>query len=441
MRSIFILALAIALLPLARGNPALDILESNKTPTDAPVVQTAEGTSANGKTRENLIYPDPVWPAWQNSTFDPVWARAVLFQSDANPWVQHVAVSGFFDFQAAFGHAEVDGVGNTEARDVKLDSTRTRRARLGARIRAFGNTDIEAKAELAGSPEHSGIERLSARTGVLQDYGVTYGKFRPDFTAEYRQEPEFSPYPDRSMLVNMIAPVSTLGVRFDHRRGDWEYGIGWSSADSDPNIPSLEGDGFITLNIARTFVERSEKSLMRTRWHLDYIHNLDGGGSKSIPRHNVAGKMSANGGQMVSQNPAFQHLFSTGFTVEQEKFSFLGDFMLAKGDTGAWGLTLAPTWWAMPGVLKLVGRYHYAGSDDPGALVTTMGAAADPYFDASPFFIGDEYHSFYLGANAHLYEDRMVLMSGLENIILKDQAGAGFDTETWIWHTGVKASF
>ena len=64
-----------------------------------------------------------------------------------------------------------------------------------------------------------------------------------------------------------------------------------------------------------------------------------------------------------------------------------------------------------------------------------------PCFDSSPFFIGDEYHSFYLGANAHLYQDRMVLMTGLENVILKDEAGAAFNTESWIWHTGVKASF
>ena len=57
------------------------------------------------------------------------------------------------------------------------------------------------------------------------------------------------------------------------------------------------------------------------------------------------------------------------------------------------------------------------------------------------FFIGDEYHSFYLGANAHAYQDRLLFMLGLENVILKDEAGAGFNTDAWIWHSGVKASF
>jgi hypothetical protein len=424
--------LLLAAAALAQANEALDILESNKTPQQPPVIEGAPGTSGDVE----VIYPDYVWPEWQTRTFDPVWARAVLFDDKSNPWVQHVAMTGFFEWRAAFGEAEVDGAPN-----VDLDSTRTRRARLGARIRAFHNTDIEASGEFAGDSNHSGIERLKARTEYLPDAGVTYGKFRPRFSAEYRQEPEFSPYPDRSMLVNMIAPHTTLGVHFDYTRNDWYYGIGWFSSDSDPNIPSLRGDGILALNLGRTFVSMEGETPTRTRWHLDYLHNFDAGRSNSLPRYNVAGRSSANGNQTVAANPAFRHLFSTGFALEQERMSFLGDFMIGKGDTTAWGLTLAPTWWAVPGYLKIVGRYHYAGSDDPGALVATMGASADPWFDSSPFFIGDEYHSFYLGANAHLYQDRMVLMSGVENVILNDQAGAGFDTDAWIWHTGVKTSF
>jgi hypothetical protein len=430
--------LLIAAATLAQANEALDILEADKTPEQAPVMPAAAGAALS---RENLVFPETTWPEWQTRTFDPVWARAVLFDDESNPWVQHVAMTGFFEWQAAMGEAEVDGVGATAAKDVDLDSTRTRRARLGARIRAFRNTDIEATGEIAGDADHSGIERLSARTEYRPDAGVTYGKFRPRFTAEYRQEPEFSPYPDRAMLVNMLAPQTTLGVHFDYHRNGWDYGIGWFSGDSDPYIPSLRGDGILALNLGRSFVSMEGEAITRTRWHLDYLHNFDAGRSGSLPRYNVAGRRSANGNQPVAANPAFRHLFSTGFTLEQERFSFLGDFMIGKGDTTAWGLTLGPTWWAVPGYLKIVGRYHYAGSDDPGALVATMGASADPYFDSSPFFIGDEYHSFYLGANAHLYQDRMVLMTGLENVILKDDAGAGFNTESWIWHSGVKASF
>lgn len=32
-------------------------------------------------------------------------------------------------------------------------------------------------------------------------------------------------------------------------------------------------------------------------------------------------------------------------------------------------------------------------------------------------------------------------MAGLENVILKGEAGGEFNTEARIWHTGLKASF
>ena len=115
--------------------------------------------------------------------------------------------------------------------------------------------------------------------------------------------------------------------------------------------------------------------------------------------------------------------------------------MIAKGDSAAYGVTLAPSYWAIPGRLNIVGRYHYAVSDDAGGLITTMGTSSDPSFDNSPFFIGDEYSSFYLGANVHLYRDQIILMGGLEYGLLTDEQGANFNTEAWIWHAGAKISF
>jgi len=434
------IALAVATLITCSGtyaNEALDVLEGKKKASDLVLPATKNAVAEES----GITYPNAVWPEWQTRTFDPVWARATLFHDDTNPWVQHLAVTGYFEWQSASGEAEIKKEGGSTLDTVDLDSSETRRARLGARMRAFRNTNIEAVGEIAGDDNQSGIERLSGRTELPKNFGVTYGKFRPQFSAEYRQEPEFSPYPDRAMLVNMIAPAATVGIHFDHRRGDWEYGIGWFSSDSDPYIPAIQGDGILALNVARNFVETTGDTVTRTRWHLDYLHNYDVGESRSAPSYNVAGRRSSNGNQLVLANPAFLHLFSTGFTLEQDRFSFLGDFMLAKGDTTAWGLTLAPAVWAVPGYLKIVGRYHYAGSNDPGALVSTMGASSDPNFDSSPFFIGDDYHSFYLGANAHIYKDRLVLMTGFENVLLEDEAGEGFNTNATIWHTGVKASF
>lgn len=433
--------LLLTLATAAAANEALDVLEGKKKASDiqlppAEIVPGGEGPDETVP-GEDLIYLEPEWTP---SPADAVWSRAILFEDAANPWVQQIAIAGMFDWQASYGTAEVDSVETTASKNIDLDNSRTRRARLGARLRAFRNTDLEASVELAGDNEYNGIEKLSARTEISPGTSVQYGKFRPNFSPESNDD-AYSPYPDRSMLTNMVAPGPSLGVMFNQLGQVWDYGFGWFSSDASPDIPRIEGDGFLAFNLSRTFVEPTGKSVMRTRWHLDYIHNLDGGDSGAIPRYNLAGKRSANGNQLIAQNPAFRHLFSTGISIDQGDFSFTGDFKLAKGDATAWGVTLSPTYWLIPGTVQLVGRYQYAGSDEAGSLASTLGTSSDLAFDDSPFFIGDEFHSFYLGANLHLYQNQMTLMSGFEQVIIKDEQGESFNTDAAIWHTGARVSF
>ena len=95
----------------------------------------------------------------------------------------------------------------------------------------------------------------------------------------------------------------------------------------------------------------------------------------------------------------------------------------------------------MPGLLNIVARYHYAVSDEAAGLITSMGAPSDLGSDDLPLFIGDEYNSFYLGTNLHLYRDQIILMGGLEYGLLSDEMWAGFDSEAMIWHAGARVSF
>ena len=425
-RSLLILTLLPGLVP---ANEALDVLEGRREASD---IQLPPGAVPGDSVKQKIIYPEQQWPP---GPLDSYWKRSVVHDEPDNPYVQKVAVTGSFELRGGWG--EVNGGSD----DGSLDSTRTRRARLGTRMRVFRNTDIEATAELAGDSDYHGIERLSARTGIRPDTSVTYGKFRPKFTTEYATEEELLPFPDRAMLTNLLAPARTLGVMVHHQRDDWDFGLGWFSSDADPWIPGIDGPGFVAMNIGHTFVEMSGGQPMRTRWHLDYIHNFDPGGSSSLPRYDVAGRRSANGNQLVTSNPAFRHLLSTGISMEAGRFGFDGDFMIGKGDATVWGMTLSPYYWAIPGKLKVVGRYHMAETDDPGALIATAGVSSDLHFDDTPFSIGDEYHSFYLGANWHIDQNHLVLMSGLEHATLTDEAGGGFDTDSWIWHAGARLAF
>lgn len=428
--------------PLLSANEALDVLEGKVDansillpPREAP--EGESGAEAAEERVENLIYLEPEWAA---SPPDAIWSRSVLYDSASNPWVQQVAISGYFDFESTFGNASTDPSGAAAASEADLDGTRTRRARLGARIRAFNNTEIESVGEFAGGSNSRGIERLKAYTQVTDTTGITYGKFHPNFGTESRTEPQLSPYPGRTMLTNLVSPASSLGVSLHHAGKDFDYDLGWFSSDFDPYFPGAKGDGLLNLSISRSFVSKAGEALSRTRWHADYIHNFDAGRSNPMG-YDIAGKRSANGNQLIVQNPAYRHLFSTGFTIDSNRHSFIGDFQIARGDTTVWGITAGATYWAVPGTLNLVGRYHYAGSDDPGALIAWLGNSGDMLYDDSPLFTGNEYHSFYLGANLHLYKDSFVIRNGVEYSIIGDDAGGGFDTESFTWRSGASLSF
>ena len=420
---------------VASDNPVLDILEDN-----SEINEIVEGP-LTPQEQANIEPPPPVFipKEWESHPMmDDIWARAILFEDESNPYIQQIKLSGMLHAGAAWGTAEVEG----QPSNVDLDTARVRRARLGASLKLYGNTEVEAVGEFAGDGNFPRIERLKGRTEVIPNYYVDYGKYRPRFGVEQSKDPQDLLTPERSLLANMLMPASSLGFHISQDTDTWDWGLGWFSSDFDQYIPGFQGSGFLVANLAYESAERTDSGeVFRTRWHADYIHNLDLEESETVPRYALAGRRSANGNQRIARNPAFRHLFSTGVDIEGDRFSFESDFQLAHGDMNAWGLTLTPSYWVVPGTLKVVGRYHYADTDEPGGLVGGLGFGNDPFFDSSPIFVGDEFHSFYLGANLHLYRDQMVLLNGVEYAMMKDDAGAGAETDAWIWHTGARFSF
>lgn len=433
-KAISFMGVLAALLQPVFANEALDILEGNKSVEEVNLPPLPGEEGVDGAPREAPVFEEP---GWAPNPLDPVWSRAVLFEDDSNPWIQQVALMGLFQWGGSWGTAEVEG-----ARNVNLDTTRTRRARLGARLKIFGNTEIETVGEFAGDARYQRLETLKGKTKVLPNHYVEYGKFRPRFGIEGSKDPSLLLTPDTTLLSNMLRPASTLGVSIGQECAPWDWSIGWFSGDADRYVPGFQGNGFIAASLAYEGSERlDDNSVMRTRWHLDYIYNMDGNRSETIPRYRPSGMAASNGPQPVPAYSSFRHLFSTGIELEGERFGFEGDFMLANGPFNAWGMTLTPSYWAVPGTLRVVGRYHYADTDDPAGLVGGLGIGSDPFFDSSPIFVGDEYHSFYLGANLHLYQDKVVVLNGLEYALMKDEAGANFNTDSWIWHSGARFSF
>ena len=277
----------------------------------------------------------------------------------------------------------------------------------------------------------TGIQNLSARTRLHGESGVTLGKFRPLSTAENNTADADLTISERSLLSNMIAPADSLGVMFDATRKGWTYRLGWFSNDFDDQMPHLNNDGVINAGIAHESKTSTESGApLRTRWFLNYLYNVDDQNSSTTPRHQYPG---------ASQ---YQSVVATGLNLQMDRLGFLAEFAYANGDSSVWGLTLSPTYWLMPGALQLVTRYHFADTESADALYGGYGPNADPFFEGNgPIVSGGEFHSFYLGANFHLHENRMVISNGVEYTIFHDDLDSGNTTESMLWQTGAKLSF
>lgn len=422
------------------GNEALDLLEGKKDPAsvtlpptaeDAPVLSGAIGAT-NGEAKVTKPYK-PMQPSAfsvkSHEIFDPIWSRSVLYKDDQNPYVQEFSLTGLFEGAAAWGKIDNE-LGSSPLND-SVNEAQLRRAQLGARMKAFYRTEVTGVVEMAGPSRMNGIQTLKARTEITENTGITFGKFRPLSTQDNNTPDANLLISERTLLSNMVAPADSLGVMFDATRKGWTYQLGWFSGDFSDNIPGFKDDGMINAGIAYEKVGKAESSApLRTRWYLTYVHNLNDESSDIMPRHRFAGATPYSG------------LYSTGFSLQQDRIGFMADFTVARGENNAWGLTLMPTYWVMPGALQLVGRYHYADTDKQDALYGGYGPGADPFFEGdSPIVTGDEYHSFYLGANFHLYENRMVISNGLEYTIFRDDLDSETDTTSLMWQTGAKLSF
>jgi hypothetical protein len=422
------------------ANEALDILEGKKDAASVAVTPPAEGepilsgaigaTNADGKVVKPYVPMEPsAFSLKSHEMFDPIWDRAVLFENKDNPYIQEFAITGLFEASSAFG--SIDNENEASPLNQNINGVELRRAQLGFRMKALYRTEVTGVYEFAGPDRMNGIQTLKARTRITDGTGITLGKFRPLSTMENSMPDADLLTSERSLMSNMVAPADSLGAMLDATFGNWSYHLGWFSGDFSDMIPSAGSDGIINAGIAYEKEGKAESGApLRSRWYLNYIHNLDQSTTETLPRHRVPGASR------------YTDVVSTGFSVQQDRFGFLGDFTIARGDNNAWGITLMPTYWVMPGTIQLVGRYHYADTDKKDGIYGGFGTSADPFFEGDgPIVTGDEYHSFYVGANFHVYENRMIISNGLEYSILRDDLDTEQDTTALMWQTGAKLSF
>jgi hypothetical protein len=404
-----ILSLALAVSGL--GNDALDLLDSEVDQAQN-VFEHAARVSASSK---GAIVPKKFPKA--EPKFPMRWATELppKFPFDAGRSTK-VAPRGLFEYQdqdRALG------------RGGKLS-----RARIGVALETFYGVEILADALFSSSGDSQGWETLRASIPLNDQVRFSAGKFPPPFSTEYSRDAAVRWFPTLSPFASQIAPASSLGAMLEGRSAALDWKLGWFSGDSDRNMPSHAGKGYLLASVATARNRGGDEQNPEAnyhRWHLDYLYNMDGVGSESIPM-------------------GYRHLVSAGTEFSSGRLDFYTEFLLARSSQNTeYGITTAARYWLLQDAVSFVGRDQYARSQNPGRIVSgwgipSTGAAAIHPAEFPVETIASTLSSFYGGINIHLDDDNFIIGTGLEYRSLSEVVDDD-DFSSWGWNTFARYAF
>ena len=391
-----------------KPNPAE--LEESADPNDRPL---DEGDPNAVTFDDPFDYGRPI--------LDDIWLLPLIYENDDNPWVQYFKINGLYQWR----NAEI----NSDFGDEELHENR--RARLGATLKILYNVEIEGEINLIDeySPtldddfDYHGIDTLFASVLITPNLTLSFGKMKPEFTYEYTTDITELPVLERALLVNQLMPAKSTGASLLAETGNWTFEFGVYSGKRDDEFSSFDHGLFYHARATYNFADPDlEDVLDREFFHFDYIHNSDDDINTAVM--------------------GYRHAVATGVYLENGPFSLAADVMYATGEVDVWGATIMPAIFLVEDKLQLVGRYHYADTDDVDGL--TLRPRYEQQAPDVPDIRGDEYHSFYAGLNYYLYGNRIKLMTGLEFASMKDHSTVDITAENyrgWTWLSGINMSF
>jgi hypothetical protein len=311
------------------------------------------------------------------------------------------------------------------------EGTKLSRARVGVAVETVYGIELQADALLSSSGKYEGWETLKGSVPVGQLARLHVGKFPPPFSTEYSRDAAIRWFPTLSPFAAQLAPASTSGAMFEGRgkKGDWK--IGWFGSDADRSMPSFDGKGAILVSLAQSNNKGGEKGSPQPhfqRWHLDYLYNMEGSRSETIPQ-------------------GYRHLVSLGSQYSAGGFDFFTELLAAKGSGNtAYGVTAAGRYWLLQDAISLVARYQYARSQNPGGIVSYWGipdTGSDATFptDFPATTVGGQLSSFYSGLNVHFDDDNFIIGTGLEYRSVSEIGEENESLSSWGWTTFARYAF
>lgn len=482
MKRIFIILLSVNAL---QANPVLDLLEGKTDGRNLyPFFQedpekTKKEEALKQELEENKFVPSP---------FKQRKAPEVFLHSDrSHPVFQDVAVEGFTRFGSNIGK-----IGNTDINDIEFQSSYLGLVAHGLatdfEVRAAfdrngyqGLERLKATIDLTDTInylDHPVQEKLGILSTIVvepvleviqraltfslfhknevvlnkppskdstlnrvESAKLSIGKFRPRFGFQGNVDPTLRWTPEPSELTKQIAPANMLGVQYEVLNDNWGTQLGWFSNSLDENIPNFNSSGIIHVGLNYNFgnvgIEANGSRLYDEfqEFRLDYYYNPDGRDSETV---------SGGHDHIVTLGFATNAEFK-GFSRITDKNQSIGvsaDLMLANGgESSLWGANISANWFLVKNFLQLVGRYEGVFSQEANgvrsgfgltdALAETTSFATS--FDRGQVLTGNELHSFYLGVNFFVFQEKLRLGLGYEKRILYNDSVVGGRFESGFW--------
>lgn len=365
----------------------------------------------------------------EGSPYERLMSVPVLYQNEADPRVQQLAVVGQLQMQYAYGS---DASGKYGSADFPDESTwggiEVRRFRLGMKGRFFRKLFFLNLTDLYPDLEPRIYKRTPETyfTWMENDaFNISAGKSELKFNREQEYSSrDFLPF-ERTALGNMFYGGELTGAWICGKgiAGGWLYYLGAYSNDRQDEWTDFGGGAMILGKIGYNYTSATSFDLAEVK--VQWLHNTEPGYAES---------------RDCPASPLYSDCLSVSNEITAGPLGFTAEFLWGDGVNGrpdVCGLS-AMTTWSFTEKLQLVSVLELAGSRDENGVIlpTRYEALAPGVGDRS----GDAYFAGYAGLNYYIDSHRLKLMSGLKYSHLDGGADGG-DFNGWTWLAGVRMAF
>jgi len=365
----------------------------------------------------------------EGSPHERLMSVPVLYQNDANPWVQQLAVVGQLQTQYAYGS---DGTGKFGTADTPEDCTwgniEVRRMRLGMKARLFRKLFFLNLTDLY--PDLS--PRIYKRTPETyftwmenDAFNISAGKTELKFNREQEYSSREFPAFERTAVGNMLygGEITGAWICGEKIAGGWLYYLGAFSNERRDEWPRFDGGAMILAKAGFDYSERVGFDLGTIK--LQWLHNTEPGYRSSLND---------------PASPLYSDSFSLSNEIRHGRLGFTAELLWGKGAEGRpdVGALSTMTTWSFTDKLQFINVMEFAASrDENGVILPNRYEALSPGAGDKR---GDDYFASYSGLNYHIDGHRLKLMSGAKYSHL-DGGSGGDDFNGWTWLAGLRMAF